>query len=79
MQVKLRKWGNSWAVRLGKKDLEQLGIQPTDGKTLDIQVKDQPRAWDISMIPVFRGGEAMGFKQAREAAYRARADDLARR
>lgn len=77
MQVKLRKWGNSWAVRLGKKELERLGIEPTNGKALDIAVKEKPVKWDVSMIPVFRSkGPRLTFKQIREAAWKARAEEL---
>jgi bifunctional DNA-binding transcriptional regulator/antitoxin component of YhaV-PrlF toxin-antitoxin module len=66
MRATIRKWGNSAAVRLGKKELDRLGLR--EGDDVEIEVRPRkPAEWDVSMIPVFRSTDGLTFKEARKA------------
>lgn len=81
MRVHAKKWGNSWAVRLNKQELDRLGFRMHDDKPFDIELTEPKATWDVSMLPVFgSGNDPMTFKQVREQAWRAMADErIARR
>ncbi len=76
MRVRAKKWGNSWAVRLNKDELDRLGFRMHDDKEFDIELKEAKTAWDVSMIPVFSGGPAMTLDEIRREWAAARVKDL---
>ncbi len=71
MLATVKKWGNSYAVRLTKKDLSRMGLR--EGQRVQVIVQPaigQAEPLDLSDLPTFH--DPLPFKQAREAAYRAR-------
>lgn len=67
MKATIRKWGNSAAVRLSRKELRRLGLREGDDVEIEVRSAGGNKAWDVSMIPVFRS-DGPTFKQAREQA-----------
>lgn len=52
MIAKVKKWGNSFAIRLTKKELEELDLKKGDEVKVKIQ-KAEPENIDLSDIPTF--------------------------
>jgi len=69
MRTTIRRWGNSAAVRLSRKELDRLGLREGD----DVEVEVRPskaRRWDVSMVPAFKGPkDGRTFKEIRERAF----------
>lgn len=50
--ARVRRWGNSYGVRLTKGDLQRLGVR--DGGQVDVvPVQTQKRAFELSDLPTF--------------------------
>lgn len=54
LQVKLVPWGASYGLRVRKKDVERLGLQP--GSTFTIRIPDFSQPKDLSGLPAFPMG-----------------------
>ena len=52
MITKIKKWGNSFGVRLTKKELEEYGLKEGDEIKIKIE-KIKPKEIDLSEIPTF--------------------------
>lgn len=75
MRATIRRWGNSAAVRLGKRELDRLGLR--EGDAVEVEVRPVRRtAWDVSMLPVFRSGKPTTLAEARAQAAAARLKEL---
>ncbi len=64
MRATIRRWGNSAAVRLNRKELDRLGLHEGDDVEIIVRAGKAPE-WDISQVPVFRSTDGLTFKQAR--------------
>ncbi len=52
MMTEVKSWGNSYAVRLTRRDLRRLGIQL--GDQVDVQLRAMPKKKvDLSKMPIF--------------------------
>lgn len=70
MLATIKKWGNSYAVRLTKKDLRDLRLKP--GQRVEILVQPAARTHkpvDISDMPTFSDGQKLSFAEVRRLAY----------
>lgn len=68
MLKQVKRWGNSFAVRLTRADLDRLGVR--EGQQVDFQVVPWTgRKVDLTGLPVFRG-DSRPFKEIREEYYR---------
>lgn len=56
MQATIKKWGNSYAVRLTKKDLDRLHLK--EGDTVDVQLMRPLGPIDLTGLPTFRSGQS---------------------
>jgi len=63
MRATIRKWGNSAAVRLSRKELDRLGLR--DGDEVEIEIHPRKKTWSIDDVPVFRSTDGLTFKEAR--------------
>ncbi len=52
MKAKVKKWGNSYAIRLTKKDLEELGLEKGDEVKVEIKKINRENI-DLSGLPTF--------------------------
>ena len=70
--AKVRRWGNSYGVRLRKKDLQALGIR--EGSSIDVQVRPHrpARGLDLSDLPTFRDPDPLASIRHDEYLYRPR-------
>jgi antitoxin component of MazEF toxin-antitoxin module len=53
MITKIKKWGNSFGVRLTKKELEEFGLKEGDEVKIQIQKIKPKKEVDLSNIPTF--------------------------
>ncbi len=66
MHATIKKWGNSYGIRLTKGDLERLGIQPE--QTVRIQIVGEAQAGiDVAKLPVLEDLYPMSLAETREA------------
>lgn len=65
MYAEVKVWGNSYGIRLGKKQLEKMGIQP--GQKVKVLIEPAPGKIDVSWLPKGRAGS---YEAAREEYYR---------
>lgn len=70
MQAFVKKWGNSYAVRLTKRDLERLGIRP--GQRVDLVVQPSGGPVDVAAFPIVRGKRGDSFEEVRRSFYRSK-------
>ncbi len=69
MQATVKKWGNSYALRLTKRDLERLGLK--EGQPVVFEPRPiEGEKVDLSGLPVIRDPDALPFEEARRAYYR---------
>ena len=66
MHLTVKRWGNSYALRLTRRDLERFGIK--EGSEVDVEIKVAQERIDLSGLPVFRSGKSMTLDQARDDA-----------
>lgn len=68
MQAVVKKWGNSYAIRLTKRDLAALHVR--EGQRVDVQISSSS-TWgkvDLGNLPTFHGG-GKPFKEIRDEYY----------
>jgi len=53
MMAEIKKWGNSFAVRLTKRKLEEYGLRPGDKVKIEIEKFRPGDEVDLSGIPTF--------------------------
>ena len=63
MFASVKKWGNSYAIRVTKADLQRLGVKP--GQEIEFSLRALPAKVDLSALPTFRSKETL--EQARQA------------
>ena len=73
---KVRKWGNSYALRLRKQDVDRLGLK--EGQEIRALLAGLPEKIDLSGLPTFTGGKPFAWKDrdivAGEGYWKMRAD-----
>ncbi len=57
---KVRRWGNSYALRLRKQDVDRLGLK--EGQEIRALLAGLPEKIDLSGLPTFRGGKPFAWK-----------------
>lgn len=63
---KVRRWGNSLALRLRKQDVDRLGLR--EGQELHAVLRGFPDKVDLGKIPTFHGGKPMDWSRREEIA-----------
>lgn len=58
IKATVRKWGNTYGIRISKRDMERLGIQ--EGAEVTAVVSTEPAPPDMSRFPVFYGPDEFG-------------------
>lgn len=61
MDTEVKKWGNSYAIRLPKREAERLGLREGDRVEVDVRKAKRRRSRaraDLSAWPVFHDGRA---------------------
>lgn len=62
MQVTVKRWGNSYAVRLTKADLNRLGVH--EGSLVEVDVQPVSAPVDLATLPTFRDDLPVGDARA---------------
>jgi antitoxin component of MazEF toxin-antitoxin module len=70
METAIKAWGNSFAIRLGKRDLDRLGLKP--GETVEVTLRPLRRSIDLSGLPTVRGRKGETVEDVRKAMYLSR-------
>jgi antitoxin component of MazEF toxin-antitoxin module len=65
MQVTVKRWGNSYALRLTKADLARFGLR--EGSLVDVALQPLAAPVDLSTLPTFR--DDVPFGEARRRLY----------
>jgi antitoxin component of MazEF toxin-antitoxin module len=66
MEAVIKRWGNSYAVRLTKADLQRLHLR--EGQAVVLHVEPAAGEVDLSGLPTFRAGARLA--EARRRYYR---------
>ena len=53
----IRRWGNSYALRLRREDVKRLHLR--EGQSITARLVEHPTRIDLGEIPTFRGGRTM--------------------
>ncbi len=69
MFAEVKRWGNSLAIRLTKRDLEQLGVE--EGDKVRVQVERLPGSGkvDLSHLPTFHDPDPLTSERHDEVLY----------
>lgn len=69
IEGRLLKWGNSYGIRISKKEVERLGLQP--GQAVVARLEEPPGGIDLSHVRfvVDPSGEGKSFQQIRQEHY----------
>jgi antitoxin component of MazEF toxin-antitoxin module len=51
VKARLLKWGNSFGLRLSRRDVERLGLEPD--KEIEVHVETSPRQTRVEDLPTF--------------------------
>lgn len=62
MHVTVKRWGNSYAVRLTKADLQRLGVH--EGSVVEVNVQPVRVPVDLADLPTFRDDLPLGDARA---------------
>lgn len=68
MQATIKKWGNSYAIRLTRRDLDALHLRPGQRVRFEVAPATGGRV-DLSGLPTFRDAEGISFDKARAGYY----------
>ena len=63
MHATIKRWGNSYAIRLTKSDLDRLGV--SEGQEVDLDIRSPTIGIDVASLSAFRDPEHMTLDQAR--------------
>lgn len=56
IEGKILEWGNSYGIRIKKRDLEEQGLQP--GENITVRIEHASDRIDLSDLPTFTGGRS---------------------
>jgi antitoxin component of MazEF toxin-antitoxin module len=69
MDAEIRKWGNSYAIRLPKAELDRLGLHEGDRVEVDLKKAPRRRAQKISLAGMPIAHDTVADVSARHDAY----------